>query len=127
MMPYAPHCKAAAIALFLNAVIPLAQAENCEGAGPDRYLCGIASAEDLVRIPGTSWLVASAFAGPSMLNLVDTAHKSWSVLAPSADVTLSMDRGRFGECPGPLPASGVVTHGLHIAQEESGRSTLYAV
>lgn len=127
MKPSFPHLKAALAALLLAAVALPMQAAECEGTGPDQYLCGIASAEDLVQIPGTRWLIASAFAGPAVLNLVDTREKSWQSLFPSDHAGIAFDSQRFDHCPGPLPEAGIVTHGLYITPVENGRSTLYAV
>ena len=70
------------LAVFLATVTLPMQAAECDSAGPDQYLCGIASAEDLVQIPGTQWLIASAFGGQSVLNLVDTRKKSWGYCSP---------------------------------------------
>lgn len=103
------------------------RADSCDPVGNDQYLCGIPSAEDLVQVPGTRWLIASAFAGPSMLNLIDTHDKTWSVLFPSDSGDVQHDRERFGDCPGPAKAGSIVTHGLHMARGTAGRSTLYAV
>jgi len=115
------------LAAFLARITLPMQAAECDSAGPDQYLCGITSAEDLVQIPGTRWLIASAFAGPSVLNLVDTRKKSWQVLFPSDAAETAFDSQRFGDCQGPLPATGIVTHGLHITPGQNGRSTLHAV
>ncbi|MGB5247017.1 MAG: hypothetical protein WBN34_10755, partial [Woeseia sp.] len=35
--------------------------EGCEGSGDYAYICGPVSAEDLVLIPGTQWIIASGF------------------------------------------------------------------
>ncbi|MFN2329113.1 MAG: SMP-30/gluconolactonase/LRE family protein [Chromatocurvus sp.] len=127
MKPARLHFHAAIAALFLATITLPMQAAECDSTGPDQYLCGIASAEDLVQIPGTRWLIASAFAGQSVLNLVDTREKSWEVLFPSDAARIRFDSQRFENCQGPLPATGIVTHGLYITPGQNGRSTLYAV
>lgn len=52
------------------------------------------------------------------MNLVDTREKSWEALFPGDGASVAFDRPRFDQCPGPLPASGIVTHGLYIAPGE---------
>ena len=52
---------------------PVAQAEQtgCEPAGGYGFVCGIPNAEDLVRVPGTKWIIASSQA-PAGLFLIDS-------------------------------------------------------
>jgi hypothetical protein len=117
----------AALALFVVSGPAGALADNCEPFGEDHFVCGIPSAEDLVQIPGTAWIIASGFSGPYALNLIDTVNKSWRVLVPSDLFAVSHNRERFPFCPGPPEMEFLVTHGLHISDANQGYSTLYAV
>ena len=49
-----------------------------------RYITGAVASEDLVRIPDTDWLIASGMnvGRPAHLYLIDTVHKSASILFP---------------------------------------------
>jgi hypothetical protein len=117
----------AALALIVASGPAGALADNCEPSGDDHFVCGIPSAEDLVRVPGTAWIIASDFSGPHALNLIDTVNKSWRVLAPSELFSVGDSRERFPFCPGPPEMESLVTHGLHISDSSGGHSTLYAV
>ena len=69
------------------------------GCGPDgtlSYICGPVASEDLVRIPHSAWLIASGMniGQPAHLYLIDTLHKTSSVLFPS---------GKPGPAAGPAP------------------------
>ncbi len=57
--------------------------DGCEDSGEYSYICGPVSAEDLVLIPGTKWVVASGFGGGASLYLVDSEQKVWSNLYPA--------------------------------------------
>lgn len=117
----------ARMALFFIATGPhiYSSAEDCARSG--RFVCDIPSAEDLVQVPDTRWIVASAFAGPMLLNLIDSQTRSWSVLFPSDTSKISHDRKRFPFCPGPADNGSVVSHGLHLTETGSGHSTLHVV
>ena len=45
---------------------------GCAPAADLQFICGVQSPEDLARIPGTSWLIASGFTPGSGLRFVDT-------------------------------------------------------
>lgn len=118
------------IAIILCA-IPVAtgtvNAQDCEPGETDSYLCGINSAEDLVQIPGTHWLVASAFAPSSVLNLIDTQQKTWRVLYPVDRASVAHNAERYPNCDAPPQAGEIITHGLHIAARDDGHARLHAV
>jgi len=101
--------------------------QACEAHGSDHYVCGVPSAEDLVHLPGTPWLLAGAYAGGAVLNVIDTVNKSAQVLVPGDTFSEAHDRARFADCPGPIAGQAIATHGLHLAQGPAGALTLYAV
>ncbi|HET9474022.1 MAG TPA: hypothetical protein VFO82_09015, partial [Steroidobacteraceae bacterium] len=49
---------------------------QCEARRTLWFLCGAQRPEDVVRIPGTRWLVYSGFSNGAGLKLVDTAARS---------------------------------------------------
>jgi hypothetical protein len=108
---------------------PVAQAEEtgCEAAGDYAFVCGIPNPEDLVRVPGTQWLIASGLAPGAGLFLIDSQEKSWSALYPGAAPRALQDMQAFGACPGSPDPNSFVTHGLALRPGTAGRSTLYVV
>jgi hypothetical protein len=120
--------------LILCAAIVMAAAsavhgaeEACENFEEYSYICGPVSAEDLVLVPGTRWVVASGFAGNVPLYLVDSEQKTWSELYPAGQPRAAQDMATYGACPGSPDPNGFVGHGLHIRPGADGHSTLYVV
>jgi hypothetical protein len=101
--------------------------DGCEGFNEYAYVCGLASAEDLVLIPGTKWIIASGFGGNVSLYLVDSGQKTWSKFYPADAPRALQDMVTYGACPGSPDPNGFVAHGLHIRAGADGRSTLYVV
>ncbi len=84
--------------LVTSAVVSLSSyslaAENCAPAGGLNFICGPAAAEDLVRIPGTHWIVGSGMAEgsrPGRLHLIDADKKTWRILYPDANAENELD------------------------------------
>jgi hypothetical protein len=103
---------------------------NCDPSGPIRFVCGQAGPEDLVTVPGTAWLVASAYAGDGGLHLIDTKAGTSTRLFPTPAVTERLDRKTYDSCPGPLDAAAKAkyqTHGLFLKPGGNGPHTLYVV
>ena len=105
----------------------IAAEEACAGFNEYSYICGIASAEDLVLIPDTNWVIASGFAGGVSLYLIDAEQKSWSEFYPASEPRARQDMTTYGACPGSPDPKGFVAHGLHIRPGSGGHSTLYVV
>ena len=113
-------------------VAPLSRAG--EAAGPDcspsgdyAFVCGIRNAEDLVRVPGTKWIIASGMDVDGALYLIDSQGKSWTQLYPGRSPRAEHDKQAYGACPGAPSREGFVTHGLSITPVAEGRSRLYVV
>ena len=101
--------------------------DACLASGDYRFVCGPKSTEDLVLVPGTNFIIGSAFSAGPALYLVDAAEKSWSILYPGEQAHALQDRERYGACPGAPDPAKLVTHGLYIRAGDAGRSTLYVV
>ena len=124
------HACVAAITMAAAAsVIPLAgSAERaCDPAGDYAFVCGIKNAEDLVRVAGTKWIIASGMAAGGALYLIDSQGKSWTELYPGESPRAEHDKKTYGACPGAPLREGFVTHGLSITPVAEGRSRLYVV
>lgn len=101
--------------------------DGCEGSGKYSYICGLASAEDLVLVPGTKWIIASGFSGTVSLYLIDSERKTWSNFYPAQAPRALQDMTTYAACPGSPNPTSFVAHGLHIRAGTDGNSTLYVV
>ena len=101
--------------------------DGCEDSNGYSYICGLVSAEDLVLVPGTKWIVASGFGGSVSLYLVDSEQKTWSNFYPARELRSLQDMATYGACPGSPDPNNFVAHGLHIRPGADGHSTLYVV
>jgi sugar lactone lactonase YvrE len=120
----------AALPHFARAQAPAAEPlPLCASEGKVQLRCGLRTPEDLVAVPGTDWVVASAYRGVG-LHLISARDKSTSVLYPSAGAGQQFDRATYDTCPGPLtPAEQARfdTNGLGLGTGPDGQYTLYAV
>jgi len=106
-------------------------ATACDPSDPG-FICGLDNAEDLVRLTGTPWVVAShrnfemtppfkASFGPIMVVRIDTheVHR----LYPTAESIVDWDRKIYPDCPSP-PAS-ISSHGLNVKPLGQNKFRLY--
>jgi len=91
-----------------------------------KFVCGLASAEDLLPIEGGKYLIASSFDANRAvgLYLVDTAEKTARPMQLS--VAAKLDE-QCGACPGPPDFTKIYTHGIEIGPGDSGANLVYAV
>src|SRR6476646_2258765 len=99
---------------------------GCDGSGGLEFVCGIRNGEDLVLIPGTSWIVASGFDAGEGVSLIDARNRAHSTLYPGEGPRASHDP-QFADCTTPPAPATWVTHGLHLRPGSNGHSTLYVV
>ena len=121
-----------AVASLLAGSFALAQqpAASCDPVGQLRFVCGQAGPEDLVAVPGSRWLIASAYGPQGGLYLIDTQAASSIQLFPGAAPRERQDRETYASCPGPLEGTDRTqfrTHGLYLDEGAGGRHTLYVV
>lgn len=121
-------------ASVLAASVALAQQPQppvgCDPVGQIRFVCGQAGPEDLVAVPGSPWLVASAYGLRGGLYLINTQTATSTALFDPAVLREQLDRGTYGSCPGPLQGTDrerFQTHGLSLRQGTGARHTLYVV
>ncbi|MCP4122850.1 MAG: hypothetical protein GY751_13950, partial [Bacteroidetes bacterium] len=119
----------ASIAISILLIAPTAHGadDGCEGFEEYSYMCGPISAEDLVLIPDTKWIIASAFGGSESLYLIDSEHKTWSNFYPGGEPHARQDMITYGTCPGSPNPNNFVAHGLNIRSGTDGHSKLYVV
>jgi hypothetical protein len=90
------------------------------------FICGVQNPEDLVRVPGTRWLLTSGMAPGAGLSVVDTQAKAVRKLYGPDTANARPDRARFTSCPGPLDPKQAVLHGLALRPAAADRYTVYA-
>ena len=125
------------LALATGAVTPAAQparaaesATACTGYGAMRFVCGPSAAEDMVRIEGTPWIIASGLAEgttPGRLHRIDSVSKSWETAWPTPDARSAHDGKRFPDCATPPDASKFSAHGIAIRHAGKGVDELLVV
>ena len=97
--------------------------ERCEPLGDVEFVCGPRNAEDLVRVPGTKWIVSSGMAAGAGFYLIDSSNGEWSTMPMQA----RHDAAAYPSCrTAPSPAA-FESHGLSIRTGGRGRATLYVV
>jgi hypothetical protein len=104
--------------------------EKCPPAAGLNYVCGPVAVEDLVRVPGTLWIIGSGMAEnktPGKLHLIDAGKKSWEILYPSSGARNELDAKSYPACPGAPDANNFGAHGIAIRDDGNRTSTLLAV
>ena len=121
--------KIASFAILITLAFSTMQAaeDGCDDFGEYSYICGPISAEDLVLVPGTKWVIASGFGEGASLYLVDSEQKTWTNLYPADEPRARQNMKSYGACPGSPDPNSFVAHGLNIRAGADGRSTLYVV
>ncbi|MDG2175290.1 MAG: hypothetical protein P8M72_04025 [Gammaproteobacteria bacterium] len=113
--------------LILGVVFSLSQTawsqQECEAVDRVSFICGPMNAEDLVQVPDTDWIVASAMAPDTAFYLVDANSGSWS----TPEIFAIHDRVMYPQCPSAPVMNSLETHGLNIRAGADGQSTLYSV
>jgi hypothetical protein len=102
----------------------------CNPAGNVRFVCGQQAPEDLVALPGSQWIVASAFAGTGGINLINVRDHTTTLAFPGPTSKERLDAKTYNACPGPPDAADkakFATHGLALRAGRNSTHTLYAV
>ncbi|HEY2385305.1 MAG TPA: hypothetical protein VGK48_29365 [Terriglobia bacterium] len=119
-----------ALTLVLSRAFAAQTPTGCSPAGNIQFVCGQQSPEDLVHLPGTDWMLASAFGGAGGIRLINVRDKTSSTLYPSADARDQLDKKTYDTCPGAPDADDkakFTTHGLALRVGRNSTHTLYAV
>jgi hypothetical protein len=96
--------------------------QDCEPSGDVDYVCGVTNPEDLVLVPGTSWIVSSGMAEGAGFYLVDSRAGTAELLPFTAQ-----HDSTFASCATPPTPQSLNTHGLNIRATGPGRAKLYVV
>jgi hypothetical protein len=102
----------------------------CEPAGGLTFICGLTNAEDLVQVPGTTWIIASGLAEGERTDghiyLLNAENRAVQVLLPG-HVTYRQDSGTFADCPGAPDEAKFTAHGLGLRAGRASEHMLYVV
>ena len=116
-----------ALLLLFSWSVATAADHGCDVAGEYAFICGPKNAEDLVRVPGTKWIISSGMAEGGVLYLIDSDTKSFTELYPGDAPLARQNMQLYGACPGSPDPNSFVTHGLNLQPGDGGHSTLYVV
>lgn len=124
--------RLAALLVLLSAGAALAgeaQDGSCDGKADPNFICGPVNAEDLNRIPGTDWVIASRMAGrkdaQGMFYLLNAGDHSWRPIAID-EIEAVQDRTTYPKCPGKPTTASFSGHGIALKEGPDGL-TLFAV
>jgi hypothetical protein len=106
----------------------VATADRCAPSDGMNYICGLTASEDLVRVPRSSWLIASGMnvGAPAHLYLVDSQRKYAVVAFPTDSTDRSQPFHSTMGCRGPPDPARMSLDGLALRPGVAGRHTLYA-
>lgn len=104
-----------------------APASDCPSSPRFELLCGQTRPEDLARIPGTRWLIASGFHAGAGLKLVDTAARSLRSAYGGAPEDTGPPDAAFPDCSTPPDPVLFNTQGLALRPAGGDRHRLYVV
>lgn len=91
----------------------------CASDGQFRFLCG-QRAEDILRIPGTDWILASG-----TLRAINAGTRLATPIYPAPTAATRFDRAAYGDCPDAALAN-FGTLGLSLLRQRGGGYRLYA-
>jgi hypothetical protein len=101
-----------------------AQGDSCERSDDLEFICGIERPEDLARIPGTQWLIASGFASGAGLKLIDTNTRS-AKLWYHDGTRSTPDAQRFPDCARAPDVGSFNVQGISLRAGREHQHTLY--
>jgi hypothetical protein len=106
---------------------PVPAAARCDPVKGYGFICGVDRPEDLARLPGTRWLIASGFMNGAGLKLVDIDSHTMRFWYTGEPVQLRPDAAAYADCPSAPDRAVFNTRGLSLRAHGKGLYTLYAV
>ena len=99
--------------------------DACEPRGNLQFLCGAPRPEDVVRIPGSRWLIYSGFSNGAGLKLVDSAAQTMRPLI--FESTGANEKPGWSQCGAPPDSATFSTQGLSIRDLGGSLSRLHVI
>jgi hypothetical protein len=93
---------------------PSAPPVSCDEVQGLSFICEADRPEDLARIPGTPWLVASGFSNGSGIKLVHTERRTLRRWYSGEASQIEKDTKTFSTCPGPPDAALFNAQGMSL-------------
>lgn len=120
--------RIAALALLTQGctTLPTRQAGSCAPTAQFAFVCGAAKPEDLARIPGTSWLIASGFATGAGLKLVDTGRRTAQPWYRGRPAQVAPDPA-LSDCAAPPDPALFTARGISLRVLSPGQARLLVV
>jgi hypothetical protein len=103
---------------------------SCDAIGNVQFICGQNGPEDLVVVPGSQWVVASAYGGNGGIMLIRVKDRMSSVAYPGSAPREKLDAKTYNTCPGAPDAAfkaKFLTHGLYLQEGRNSVHKLYVV
>jgi hypothetical protein len=103
---------------------------KCDAIGDVQFVCGQNGPEDLVVVPGSQWVVASAFGGSGGIMLIRVSDRVSTVAYPGPAAKERLDAKTFNTGPGPPDAAFKAkfqTHGLYLQEGRNSVHKLFVV
>ena len=98
----------------------------CSAAQELSFVCGLDRPEDLVRIPGTRWLIVSGFSDGAGLKFVDTESKRSLPAFVDDRRQVNWNKRTFADCASPASPKVFNVQGIALRAQTKGQYTLYA-
>lgn len=96
---------------------------QCNSVGDVEFICGLGNVEDMVQVPGRSWIIGAG--SHFSMYVINTETREWY---PMEITTLSQAGStEFDGCSVAWPAAGDYTHGIALRTEPGGAHELYVV
>ena len=103
------------------------QTGACAAAAPLAFVCNAERPEDLVRIPGAPWVIASGFARGAGLKLVDSETRTARLWFEGSPDQIEHDAAAYPHCASPPPVSEFTTRGVSFRQHGPHWGVLHVV
>jgi hypothetical protein len=128
MLRYPSSPLGLAVVLLATAGAARAHAQaGCAPHGATQYICGVNSVEDLIRIDGTDWVLASELGprtGTGGFYLIDVRTRAFHEASP--DFSGAADK-LYSKCPGSPDPKRFAAHGIAIRFQPGKVHQAYAV
>ncbi len=121
---------AATQSLIAQAPAAPAAPATCDAIGAVQFICGQSGPEDLVVVPGSQWVVASAYGGSGGVMLISVKDRKSSVAYPGSAPKERLDAKTYNTCPGAPEAAfkaKFLTHCLYLQEGRNSVHKLYVV